>query len=295
MAGKNIHMVGIKGVGMTGLATLLKGAGDTVQGSDTEEVFFTDRILKDLAIPVLPFSEKNIKSGIDEVIYSTAYTQKHPELKRAAVLDIPVYSYTEVLAELFNKKKGIMVTGTHGKTTTTAALGRILEQAGWDPTVLVGSEVIEWKRTARFGKSEWMLIEGDEYQAKMLLMRPYALLITNIDYDHPDFYKTPRDYNEAFKKLFGNLKEGGKVVIHEEILQKEGFRELVLKGNITTFNKIDLPLENIFGLIITKWSFKVGSASLWIIARRVFCPICGAAKPMPLAESMVSIISRASF
>ncbi|MFC1595049.1 UDP-N-acetylmuramate--L-alanine ligase [Patescibacteria group bacterium] len=209
---KHFHLIGIKGVGMTGLATLYKEWGNIVTGSDTEEEFFTDRILKDLKIPVNIFDEKNIKKGIDEVIYSTAYEKDHPERKKAKELGIVEKSYTEALAEIFNNKKGIMVTGSHGKTTSAAMLGRVLEEAGWDPTVLVGGEVLEWGRTARSGNSEWMIIEGDEYQAKILEMNPYAVLITNIEYDHPDFYKTPEDYKKVFKKLENNISSTGFVI-----------------------------------------------------------------------------------
>ena len=141
---------------------------------------------------------------IFSAVFSTAYSRDHPEIQHALHRGIPVRSYTDVLAELFNQKKGIMVTGTHGKTTATAIIGRILEEAGWDPTVLVGGEVLEWNSTVRYGKSEWMISEGDEYQGKMLTMRPHALLITNMDYDHPDYYKDPSQYEAAFKKLFVN-------------------------------------------------------------------------------------------
>ena len=209
---RKIHLVGIKGVGMTGLATLFKEAGDIVQGSDTAEDFFTDKILRGLGILPMLFDEKNISSDIDCVIHSTAYTSEHPEIKKAKNLGIKTQTYTEALAEMFNRKKGIMVTGSHGKTTSSAMLAMVLIEAGWDPTVLVGSEILNLGKTARRGKSDWMVIEGDEYQAKILAMHPAALLITNVDYDHPDFYKTREEYEDMFKKLSDRVRKDGIVV-----------------------------------------------------------------------------------
>ncbi|MBI2052725.1 MAG: UDP-N-acetylmuramate--L-alanine ligase [Candidatus Ryanbacteria bacterium] len=214
---KKIHLVGIKGVGMTGLATLYKEWGYEVLGSDTDEEFFTDRILRELGIKVLPFDERNIGPHIDEVIYSTAYTQDHPELKKARDLGLTTKTYTAALAEIFNSKRGIIVTGSHGKTTSAAMLGRVLEEAGWDPTVLVGGEVLEWGRTARAGKSEWMVAEGDEYQAKILILRPQILLLTNIEYDHPDFYPTHEAYENVFRKLVASMPADGILVAHESL------------------------------------------------------------------------------
>lgn len=209
---KKIHLVGIKGVGMTGLATLFLEAGNFVQGSDVAEDFFTDRILRDLGIFPTLFDEKNISRDIDCVIHSTAYTPENPEIKKAKNLGIRTRTYTEALADIFNFKKGIMVTGSHGKTTSSAMLAAVLMEAGWDPTVLVGGEILGLGRTARLGKSDWMVIEGDEYQAKILDMRPKALLITNVDYDHPDFYKTPEEYEEVFRKLADRVRKDGIVV-----------------------------------------------------------------------------------
>ena len=199
---------------MCGLATLYKEWGHEVSGSDTEEEFFTDRILKELNIPIVSLDPSEICSGIDEVIFSTAYTE-HSQVARARELGIHVLSYTEALARLSKAKKTIVVTGSHGKTTATAMLGRVLEEAGLDPTVIVGGELIEWGKTARAGKSDLLVAEGDEYQAKMLEFGASAAIITNIDYDHPDFYKTPEDYESAFKQFVTEIPDSGIIVAHE--------------------------------------------------------------------------------
>lgn len=211
--------VGIKGVGMTSIATLYKEWGHEVLGSDTDENFFTDVILRDLGIQIVSFSEEHITKDIDRVIYSSAYPKDHPQIARAIERRIPVVTYAEALAEIFNERRGILVTGTHGKTTSTAMLGRVLEDAGLDPTVVCGGELIEWKRTARAGSSKaelnYMVAEGDEYQAKILMLKPEIVLLTNIEYDHPDFYPDEEAYRNVFRELFKGMPESGIVVAHE--------------------------------------------------------------------------------
>ncbi len=213
--GKQIHMVGIKGVGMTALAELLVSLGAHVSGSDIDEEFHTDRVLKRLNIKPFNFNVGNITSGVNLLIYSSAYGSDHPERKMAEKLHIPQMSYAEALADIFNQKMGIMVAGSHGKTTTTALLGHIMTAAGLDPTVVVGGTVIAWDSNVRIGKSEWMIAEGDEYQEKFLNFKPSHLLITNVDYDHPDTYPDKKSYRKAFEKLKSQTKE--KIFSHETV------------------------------------------------------------------------------
>ena len=153
MTSKKYFFIGIKGVGVVNIATLYKEWGHEVSGSDTDEHFFTDDVLSRLSIPVVSFDPVYITADISGVIRSSAYGDTHPQVARALELHIPVLTYSEALAEIFNKHKGIIVTGTHGKTTSTAMLGRIFEDAGLDPTVVVGGAVVEWGKTARAGKS----------------------------------------------------------------------------------------------------------------------------------------------
>lgn len=201
-------MVGIKGQGMTALAEILKARGARIVGSDTTtELFTTDAILKAARIAVRPFAPSNITKNITKVVYSSAYhPATHPELKEATRKGIPIQSYAKALAEFFNSfSHRVLITGTHGKSTTSAMIGFILEQAGYDPTVIVGGEVLNWKRNSRVGLSDWIVAEGDEYQAKILMMRPTFLVLTSIDYDHPDFFKTRKDYEEMFKTMRSRL------------------------------------------------------------------------------------------
>ncbi len=236
-----IFCLGIKGVGVVGIATLYKEWGHEVLGSDAKEEFFTDEILKKLAIPVVSFDASHITTGITKLIYSSAYSTDHPQIVRARELGISVASYSEALAELFNTKKGIVVTGTHGKTTTSAMLARVLEDAGFDPTAVIGGELVEWHRTVRAGASEWMVVEGDEYQAKILALKPYAALLTNVEYDHPDFYKNEEEYREVFRKLVASVAPDGFVVVHEslrDLVQTSG-----AKARVVFFSELDASIN----------------------------------------------------
>jgi len=217
---KRIHMVGIKGQGMTALAEILQRRGISISGSDVSEVFSTDAVLQELGVDVRAFDPGNIGGDIEMVIYSSAYKPDHPEI--ASAHGIPCLSYAQALAEIFNASKGILVTGTHGKTTTTAMIGMILEAAGMDPTVLVGSTVIAWGRNARVGNSELMVAEGDEYQGKFLLLRPHILVITNIEYDHPDYFKTAGEYREAFRTLVHSMSSDGVVIARGDLQEMLG-------------------------------------------------------------------------
>lgn len=221
--GKTIHFVGITGVGMVGLATLFHEMNGIVTGSDTDEEFFTRTILEELGIPVYTFDENNITEKIDEVIYSTAYPPTHPEIARAQDLGIRVRTYAEALAQFASEQKTIVVTGTHGKTTTAAMLADILIAAGKDPSALIGSMVTSWGRSARLGNGEWFVVEGDEYQGKFLEFEPASAIITNIDYDHPDFFPTEESYAEAFREFLGGINPGVPVVLREDDLRRINF------------------------------------------------------------------------
>ena len=183
------YFVGIKGVGMTAFAQILQKQGVQVFGSDTPEVFFTDAILRSLGIPFFEeFNAQNLIQSfpVDVVIASPAYlASNNVEIQEAEKRAIPVMSWHQGLAQMFNKNYGIAVCGTHGKSTTTAMLGSVLEKAGFDPTVVVGSKVNAWGGNARVGKSKYYVIEADEYKDSFLQYNPQIVAITNIEYDHP--------------------------------------------------------------------------------------------------------------
>ncbi len=212
---KKIYFIGIKGVGMTMLAQFLAAKGFDVCGSDGAEVFLTDKVLRDSKIKVLsPFSENNIPSDIDLVIYSSAYNAKNNV--EMAVLEkskIEKLSYAEALGAVFNEYYGIAVCGSHGKTTTSAWLGYVLMSAGKKPNVLVGSRVPQFKGSALIGGSKYFVAETDEYQNKLRYFNPKGVLLNNIDYDHPDFFKTPADYEKVFRDFVKKIPDDGFLII----------------------------------------------------------------------------------
>jgi len=211
---KTIYMIGIKGVGMTMLAQFLVGKGFSVSGSDTKEKFMTDEVLKSAGIKVIEnFSLDNIPKDADLIIYSTAYNKENnPEVAKALAGKTRTLTYAEGLAEIFNEHYGIAVVGSHGKTTTTAWLGFVLSQAGLSPNVLVGSRVPQFNGSSLVGKSDYLVAEIDEYQNKFKYFQPRATILTNIDYDHPDFFPTKGDYEDAFIKFIAKLPAKGFLV-----------------------------------------------------------------------------------
>ncbi|MDP2838020.1 MAG: UDP-N-acetylmuramate--L-alanine ligase [Candidatus Moranbacteria bacterium] len=210
---KKIHLIGIKGAGMTALAELLLRQGATITGSDTEEVFFTDSILKKLGILVRPFASKNISARIDLVIHSTVYTaENNTELAVAQKQNIPIMSYPEALGALTKEKLTLAVCGTHGKTTTSALLADTLKFFGKDPSAIVGSRIMNWVGNALAGSGEYLVIEADEYQNKLAHYSPFAVILTSVDWDHPDFFPDVESYKRVFDEFVARIPAHGTLV-----------------------------------------------------------------------------------
>lgn len=208
---KKVYMIGIKGVGMTALAEILKFRGKDVVGSDTEEKFFTDEILKKRGIKFYEgFNAANLEAEEPElIIYSTAYADENPEIAAAKNQNISILSYPEALGLISKEGDCVAVSGTHGKTTTTAMLGFVLSELGADPTVLVGSAVPQFGGNARVGKGKNIVVEADEYQNKFLRLNPFGIVLTSIEYDHPDFFKTESDYISSFENFIKKIPQDG--------------------------------------------------------------------------------------
>jgi UDP-N-acetylmuramate--alanine ligase len=238
---KKIYMIGIKGVGMTMLAQFLASRGYDVSGSDTAEIFMTDRVLAKFKIKVNQgFDVKNIPAAADLIIYSSAYNPG-TNVEVAAALNTPLLSkegvgvvaggrrksvkvltYAEVLGEIFNQMHGIAVCGSHGKTTTTAWLGFVMMKAGLKPNVLVGARVEQFDGAGTYGGSDYLVIEADEYQNKLKYYNPKAVLLNNIDHDHHDFYPTLESYIDAFVKFIEKISKKGFLVTNfdDEIIAR---------------------------------------------------------------------------
>jgi len=182
-----IHFIGIGGIGMSALARLFLHEGKEVSGSDREETDIV-KALKQEGIDVsVGQRSENIPDNVDMVVYTVAIPDDNPELMRARELGVPTLTYAEALGEVSKDKFTIAVAGTHGKTTTTAMVSRVLIEAGLDPTVIVGSLVKEFGDTPsnfRAGSSKYFVVEACEYKRSFLSLKPDILVITNIEADH---------------------------------------------------------------------------------------------------------------
>ncbi|TSC57000.1 MAG: UDP-N-acetylmuramate--alanine ligase [Parcubacteria group bacterium Gr01-1014_18] len=218
---KSVYMIGVKGVGMTALAQMLQSMGIRVTGSDVAEKFGTDAVLAKSGIEVHEgFSVAHVRAYCNTplpgqgVIYSTAYRpETNPELGWVMEQKIEALSYPQAVALLFNASPfGISVCGSHGKTTTTAMLACILKDAGLDPKAIIGANVPQLGGNALVGGGDHFILESDEYQKKFLQYRPRAIVLNNIDWEHPDCFPTPADYQKVFEEFIGLLPKDGILV-----------------------------------------------------------------------------------
>lgn len=181
------HFIGIGGYGMSGLATVLLASGVKVTGSDAKESSRLDR-LRALGAHVHVGHRADLVDGAGVVVYSTDIPDHNPELAAARERGITLWHRSQLLARLMNGNRGVAVTGTHGKTTTTAMTGQVLLAGGLDPTILVGGEVPLLEGTARLGTSPWVVAEACESDGSFLRYRPYISIITNVEPEHLEHY-----------------------------------------------------------------------------------------------------------
>ena len=197
LARAKVHFIGVGGIGMCGLAELLFNLGAQVTGSDANENVQTLR-LKDMGIPVYKGHDAAHLGEAEVVVYSSAVKEDHVEFKAARARKIPLIRRAEALAQIMNLKRGIAVAGTHGKTTTTSLTSSIFLQAGLDPTIIVGGRLDVIKSTAALGQGDWIIAEADESDGSFTHLSPEIVIITNIDNDHLDYYKSFANLENAF-------------------------------------------------------------------------------------------------
>lgn len=225
---KNIHFVGIKGVGMTPLAIIAKEAGFKVSGCDIDEEFITDILLEKSGIkPLVGFDESHIK-GCDLVITTGAHGGfDNIENIKAKQMGIAVWTQGEAVGKfmegeiLKRELEGISVAGSHGKTTTTAMIATILKENNFDPSFLIGTGFIpSLGSCGHFGKGEYFVAEADEYATepkydktpKLLWQKPKIGVITNIEFDHPDLYSSMDELRQAFLNFSNNISKNGSLI-----------------------------------------------------------------------------------
>ncbi|MGU3495584.1 UDP-N-acetylmuramate--L-alanine ligase [Xanthobacteraceae bacterium A53D] len=200
----SIHFVGIGGIGMSGIAEVLNNLGYTVQGSDVSESANVKR-LRDNGIAVTVGHKAENIDGAEVVVVSSAIKRDNPELLAARAKRLPVVRRAEMLAELMRLKSSIAIAGTHGKTTTTSLVATLLDKGGFDPTVINGGIINAYGTNARLGAGDWMVVEADESDGTFLKLPAEVAIVTNIDPEHLDHFKTFDKVQEAFRTFVENL------------------------------------------------------------------------------------------
>lgn len=194
---ERIHFVGIGGVGMSGIAEVLHNLGYRVSGSDLKDTEITRR-LGSLGIVVRKGHAGRHVKGAHVVVVSSAVDASNPEVAEALRVGIPVIQRAQMLAELGRMKKAVTVAGSHGKTTTTSMVAMALQAAGADPTMVIGGQLKNIRANARLGVGEYLVAEADESDGSFLHLSPLVAVVTNVDDDHLDFYRTVERLREAF-------------------------------------------------------------------------------------------------
>jgi len=209
---KKAHFIGIGGIGISAIARMMLHEGKEVSGSDSSESTVTEELNKLGARIFIGQKKEQVSSDTDLVVYTIAVPPSNPEMREAKKLHIPLLSYPEMLQIVSEKKFTIAVSGTHGKTTTTAMIAKVMKDAGLDPTVIVGSLLKDEKSNFISGKSEYFVVEACEYRRSFLNLSPKILVITNIDADHLDYYKDMADIEKAFSELVAKVPKSGYII-----------------------------------------------------------------------------------
>lgn len=206
---KNIHFIGIGGAGMSQLAFYFLRLKKSISGSDLTPSLVLEKLKKQGAEIFIGHKKGNLPKKSEVVVFSPAILKDNPELKEAKKRGLLALSYPEALGKITENKFTVAVCGTHGKTTTTAMTGFALEKAGFNPTVIVGGEVKKWKGGLRMGGSDFFVVEACEYKRSFLNIYPEAVIITNIEKEHTDYYKNISDIISSFCEFISNISQNG--------------------------------------------------------------------------------------
>jgi UDP-N-acetylmuramate--alanine ligase len=226
-----IHFVGIGGIGMSGLALIMKRMGFNVQGSDLNINKNIERLKKDKIKVNIKHTKKNITNATIVVI-SSAIKKNNSELIEARKKQLPIYKRGEMLANIVSLTKNIVVTGSHGKTTTTSLLAAIFSKTKLDPTIINGGVLNAIKSTAKLGKSDWCILEADESDGSFIYVPPTYSIVTNIDREHMDYYNSMNDLKNLFIKFINKVPSFGKSFI---CIDDKNNQDLLKKIKIKNF------------------------------------------------------------
>lgn len=233
---KNYHFIGIKGTGMSALAHILYDSGEKVKGSDINKYFFTEDALKEKNIEILPFSAENITSN-DIIIAGNAFSDEHIEIKKAKEMGVEYYKYHEFLGEWAKKYTSVAVTGSHGKTSTTGLLAHVLEES-MPISYLIGDGTGRGHQD-----SKYFVFEACEYKRHFLDYYPDYAIMTNIDFDHPDYFTDVNDVFDAFQEMANHVQKGIIACGDDEYLHKLETRVPIVYYGLSNTN--DFQAQNI--------------------------------------------------
>ena len=231
-----IHFVGIGGIGMSGLALVMKNLGFRIQGSDQNKNKNTIVCSRSGIKVFIGHSKKNIKNSTI-LVKSSAIKDNNNEIKYAKSKKIPIYSRADVLADVVSLKKNIIITGSHGKTTTTSLVSKILTDQKLDPTIINGGVINSFKSNAKLGKGEWAILEADESDGSFLKLPINYSVITNIDYEHLDFYKNFKNLENSFSKFIEKTPPTGKAIVCIDDKNIKKILTIVKNKNILTYGQ----------------------------------------------------------
>ncbi len=263
-----LHFIGIGGIGMSGIATLLLAHGYDVQGSDMQENANVVRLRKSGVNISIGHRAENIRNESGElpaaVVISSAVKDDNQELIAARAAKLPVVGRAEMLAELMRLKSSVAVAGTHGKTTTTSMVGQMLDHAGLDPTVVNGGIVNAYGTNTRFGQSDWMVVEADESDGSFIRLPATVAVVTNIDPEHMDHYGSFDKVRAAYKRFILNLPFYGYALLCTDHPEVQSLAAQVSDRKLITYGfnpQADIRAQNIrigangsvFDVVFASW------------------------------------------
>ena len=237
-----IHFIGIGGIGMSGLSLIMKGKGFKVQGSDIASNKNTERLKKEKIKIFIGHKKQHIKNATIVVI-SSAIKKNNSELIEAKKKNLPIIKRGRMLAHIVSLMKNIVVAGSHGKTTTTSLIASIFQKTSLDPTIINGGVINSLNSSAKLGKSDWSILEADESDGSFVHIPPTYSIITNIDREHMDFYKTVNDLKKSFNEFIEKVPSFGKSFI---CIDDKINRELISNGKNKNFYTYGRNLKSNF-------------------------------------------------
>ena len=230
---ENIHFVGVGGIGMSGLALIMKGMGFKIQGSDISYNKNIERLKKNKIKISIGHSKKNINKATILVI-SSAIKKNNPEVLEAKIKNLPIYKRGDMLAHITSLTQNIVVAGSHGKTTTTSLISGIFAKAKLDPTIINGGVINSLQSSAKLGKSKWCVLESDESDGSFIKVPPTYSIVTNVDREHMDFYKSMDKLKSHFLEFVNKVPSFGKSFICiDDKINNELIRKIKTKNFYT--------------------------------------------------------------